>query len=65
MEYDKNGCFSGSAIEMEDGRQLLVYTGVQRMEDEDGNIREVQTQCVAFGDGRDYEKYANNLELQE
>ena len=60
MEYDKNGCFSGSAIEMEDGRQLLVYTGVQKMEDEDGNIREVQTQCVAFGDGKDYEKYANN-----
>jgi beta-fructofuranosidase len=60
MEYDKKGCFSGSAIEMDDGRQLLVYTGVQKMEDEDGNIREVQTQCVAFGDGKDYEKYANN-----
>ena len=59
-EYDQNGCFSGSAIEMEDGRQLLVYTGVQKKEDEDGNIREVQTQCVAFGDGKDYEKYANN-----
>lgn len=24
------GCFSGSAIELPDGRQLLMYTGVQK-----------------------------------
>ena len=25
---DKDGCFSGSAVELADGRQLLMYTGV-------------------------------------
>ena len=29
MPYDKDGCFSGSAIELPDGRQLLMYTGVR------------------------------------
>ena len=28
QEYDQNGCFSGSALELDDGRQLLLYTGV-------------------------------------
>ncbi len=59
-QYDKNGCFSGSATELEDGRQLLVYTGVEKMEDENGQIREVQTQCVAAGDGTDYVKFEGN-----
>ncbi|MBQ9301935.1 glycoside hydrolase family 32 protein [Butyrivibrio sp.] len=59
-QHDKDGCFSGSAIEMEDGKQLLVYTGVEKKEDEEGNIREVQTQCIALGDGTDYKKYENN-----
>ena len=27
MEYDKSGCFSGTAITLSDGRQLLMYTG--------------------------------------
>ena len=56
MEYDKDGCFSGSALELKDGRHLLMYTGV--MKTEDG--REFQTQCLAFGDGLNYEKYGNN-----
>lgn len=59
-EYDGAGCFSGSAIETEDGKQLLVYTGVQKKEDESGVIREIQTQCIAIGDGTDYRKYENN-----
>ena len=29
-DYDKIGCFSGSAIELEDGRQLLLYTAVDQ-----------------------------------
>lgn len=29
-EYDKAGCFSGSAIEA-DGKHVLVYTGVTRI----------------------------------
>ena len=60
VEYDKDGCFSGSAIELPDGRQLLMYTGVRRVRQEDGLIHDYQTQCAAIGDGVDYEKYAGN-----
>ncbi|MEI3197064.1 MAG: glycoside hydrolase family 32 protein [Lachnospiraceae bacterium] len=59
-DYDKIGCFSGSAIELEDGRQLLMYTSVQQEKLDDGTVRDVQTQSVAVGDGLDYEKYAGN-----
>ncbi len=37
-----------------------MYTGVQRGHNEEGFIQDVQTQCVAFGDGVDYEKYEAN-----
>lgn len=50
-DYDKDGCFSGGAVETPDGRHLLLYTGVSG---------EMQTQCVAFGDGLNYEKYHGN-----
>ena len=60
MDYDRNGCFSGSAIELDDGRQLLVYTGVKAVREENGELREHQTQCVAVGDGLNYEKYEEN-----
>ncbi len=59
-DYDYAGCFSGSAIELDDGRQLLMYTGVQREYKEDGSIGDVQVQCLAFGDGTDYVKYEKN-----
>ena len=50
---DAAGCFSGSAAETPDGRLMLVYTGVQPA----GTFRrETQAQCVAFGDGKDFEK---------
>ena len=58
-EYDNFGCFSGSAIEMKDGRQMLIYTGV-RVGEKDGEEIIRQTQCLAFGDGENYEKYAAN-----
>lgn len=58
--YDKDGCFSGSAAELPDGRQLLMYTGVVREPQADGSFHEIQTQCVAVGDGRDYVKYEGN-----
>lgn len=58
--FDKDGCFSGSAIELGDGKQLLMYTGVKKIADNEGNISEFQTQCVAIGDGRDYIKNKNN-----
>ena len=57
--YDKDGCFSGSAIEA-DGKHVLVYTGVSKQVQADGSVLERQNQCVAFGDGTDYEKYQNN-----
>ena len=59
-EYDAAGCFSGGAVELPDGRQLLMYTGVRRARNEDGFLQDVQTQCVAVGDGMDYEKYGLN-----
>ena len=65
QSYDKAGCFSGSAIEMEDGRQLLMYTGVREKRREDGTKQAFQTQCLAFGDGKDYVKYSKNPVLGE
>ena len=56
--YDSFGCFSGSAIEMPDGKQLLMYTGVRKEGGEKG--KEFQTQCLAVGDGMNYQKYARN-----
>lgn len=53
---DKDGCFSGSAAQLPDGRQLLLYTSVRREEQPDGKTRDVQTQSVAVGDGIHYEK---------
>ena len=63
--YDRDGCFSGSAVELPDGRQLLMYTGVVRERQPNGGHTEVQTQCLAVGDGMDYEKYENNPVLDE
>ena len=58
--YDKFGCFSGSALELPDGRQLLMYTGVRSERLRNGTIRCYQTQCLATGDGLNYEKYEGN-----
>ena len=60
MSYDRDGCFSGSAVSLPDGRQLLMYTGVKRIPLEEGGFRDEQTQCLAVGDGLDYEKYEKN-----
>ena len=59
-DFDRDGCFSGSAIVLPDGRHLLLYTGVSKETQPDGNLRDIQTQCVAIGDGRDYDKYVGN-----
>lgn len=53
---DEAGCFSGSAIELEDGRQLILYTGVSKKKMDDGEEVCYQQQCVAIGDGINYEK---------
>ena len=59
-EADRAGCFSGSAVGMSDGRQLLMYTGVTLQPNENGLPEERQVQCVAIGDGLNYEKYEGN-----
>lgn len=64
-DYDRDGCFSGSAVSLDDGRQMLMYTGVVKETQPDGSAREVQRQCIAIGDGIDYEKYAGNPVLDE
>lgn len=58
--YDRDGCFSGSAVTLDDGRHLLMYTGVWKEYEKNGGAREIQTQCIAVGDGVDYEKYEKN-----
>ena len=58
--YDKDGCFSGSAVVLPDGKQLLMYTGVKRIPKADGGMCDEQTQCLAVGDGVDYVKYEKN-----
>ncbi|MCM1120224.1 MAG: glycoside hydrolase family 32 protein [bacterium] len=63
--YDRDGCFSGSALTLPDGRQLLMYTGVIRKRQANGGYDEVQTQCLAVGDGLDYVKYEKNPVLDE
>ena len=60
MDYDKDGCFSGGAVEMPDGRHLLMYTGVRNVRRKNGKIDSFQTQCIAIGDGENYQKYEGN-----
>ena len=57
--YDAAGCFSGSAIETDEGH-VLVYTGVMEPERVDGTKELIQHQCLAIGDGVHYEKITNN-----
>ena len=57
--YDIGGVFSGSAVTLDDGRQLLMYTGVtDDLFKRDSNP--MQVQCVATGDGLTYTKYEGN-----
>lgn len=62
-KYDSFGCFSGSALELSDGRHLLMYTGVHK----EGNnpVEEIQEQCIAVGDGTNYVKYEKNPVLDK
>ncbi len=56
-EYETFGCFSGTAVDA--GRHMLMYTGC-RLDPDDDKGRGFQTQCMAFGDGRNYEKFSGN-----
>ncbi len=55
QDYDGAGVFSGSALQEEE-QQILMYTGVEEKKDADGRIQVRQTQCIAVGDGSDYQK---------
>ncbi|KMJ59259.1 sucrose-6-phosphate hydrolase [Bacillus sp. LL01] len=59
--YEKNGCYSGSAVE-HDGKMVLFYTG--NVKDEEGN-RETY-QCMAVSDdGVTFDKNGPVVELPE
>lgn len=59
MPYDCDGCFSGSAIEWQ-GKHYLMYTSNREDKLSDGTLQIRQTQSMAVGDGRDYEKFPEN-----
>ena len=63
-EYDRSGCFSGSSVTMPNGKQMIMYTGCSEdPSDEKGRWK--QQQCIAIGDGTDYEKCEDNPVITE
>ncbi|HAE45642.1 MAG TPA: sucrose-6-phosphate hydrolase [Lachnospiraceae bacterium] len=60
QEYDRCGCFSGSAVTLPDGRHLIAYTSVTDEIQPGGDIRQIQQQSLAVGDGLTYEKVDSN-----
>ena len=68
MPYDKNGCFSGGAIEMDGEKQLILYSGVTPLnynldnpvEDLPPDSDRYQNLCIAIGDGIDFHKLDTN-----
>ena len=56
--YDADGCWSGSAIELPDGKQLLMYTGIRKLSHKSEDA--LQVQCLALGDGVNYSKLPGN-----
>ncbi|MDF2512024.1 MAG: sucrose-6-phosphate hydrolase [Herbinix sp.] len=58
-EFDRIGCFSGSAVQ-EEGNHILMYTGVAEKMNEDGTSTVIQEQCIAVGNGVNYVKTENN-----
>ena len=62
-EYDYSGCFSGSAVTMDDGSHLLMYTGCgDSSGDPTGKGRWIQLQSIAIRKpgGSEYAKYEGN-----
>lgn len=59
-EYDKDGCFSGSAIE-KDGKMYVLYTGHVDLDPTLGGDDRIESQCLAVSeDGKHFEKWGNN-----
>ena len=69
--YDCAGCFSGTAITLPDGRQLIMYTGCgDNSKDPLKKGRWLQTQCVAVSEEQDdgsieYVKHEGNPVIKE
>ena len=66
--YDSEGCFSGSAVTMPDGRHLLMYTGCS--DDgldplERGRWRQLQCIAVLSAETGEYVKYKGNPVITE
>jgi len=63
-EYDRDGCFSGSAIE-KDGKLYLMYTGnVWTGDNHDTDLKQVQ--CLAVStDGLTFEKLKDNPVIEK
>ncbi len=64
-EPDRDGCFSGSAVTLPDGRHMLMYTGVVKEGEWLADTILRQTQNLAFGDGISYRKYEGNPVLTD
>ena len=64
-DYDREGCWSGSALEMPDGRHAIIYTGRMPVNRNEGEEHILQVQCLAYGDGVNYEKFEGNPILTE
>lgn len=66
--YDYSGCFSGSAVTMDDGSHLLMYTGCgDSSGDQTGKGRWIQLQSIAIrkpGES-EYAKYEGNPVISE
>lgn len=56
----ESGCYSGSAVETEDGKHLIMYTAHLETGAETEKKQIQETQCIAVGDGADYIKYEGN-----
>ncbi len=59
-DFDRAGCWSGSAIETPDREHMLIYTGRMYRTGAEEQEEIVQVQCMAMGDGKDYRKYDGN-----
>ena len=58
-EFDKGGCFSGSAVD-DDGKLFLIYTGHNYIDKEKDIFYENQNIAVSKDGGITFEKYINN-----
>lgn len=62
-EFDKGGCFSGSAVD-NNGELTLIYTGHNYIDEEQNTFYETQNIAVSK-DGVTFEKYENNPVIAE